>query len=199
MSSIPHRSSLLSSLRWRSESAFSAEMASSNGYLNRYYFMISPNCEVFFKNTTTLIAILQGMINFYTEKIKSISIPTSVEILRSGCFADGKFERITIPADSHLREIEISAFAGCTSLVSIFIPSSVQVLGPRCFYNCVSLEMVTFGASSRLKVICERAFVGCSSLKSIDFSELHPTKARSQITFSREDAPNVTISSETQL
>jgi hypothetical protein len=142
-------------------------LASSNGYLDRKSFMISPNCEIFFKDTTTLIEISNCMINFWMDTIKSISIPTSVEILRSHCFSNAQFERVTIPADSRLREIEESAFSGCTSLISIFIPSSVQCLGNNCFEECISLEIVTFGAFSRLKIIGENAFAGCESLKSI--------------------------------
>jgi hypothetical protein len=114
--------------------------------------MISPNCEILFKSAATLIEISKGMIDFEIDKIKSISIPTSVEIFHERCFLNANFERVTIPANSQLRKIEWKAFCGSVSLVSIFIPSSVQVLRECCFVNCISLENVTFGASSRLKI-----------------------------------------------
>jgi hypothetical protein len=142
-------------------------LAASNGYLNRKDFMISPSCEALFKNTKTLFEIPQKMFNFCTDQVKSISLPASVDSLHAECFSGATFKRVIIPVDSQLLNIHESVFSDCTFLESIFIPSSVQVLGERCFENCVSLESVTFGASSQLKMIPSWCCVGCSSLKSI--------------------------------
>jgi hypothetical protein len=103
------------------------------------------------------------MAKFYLKtrplEFKSISIPTSVEILHRDCFLCEQFVGF--------REIQSDAFPGCTLLISIFIPSSVQILGANSFQNCKSLESVTFGISSRLETIGEAAFNGCCSLTSI--------------------------------
>jgi hypothetical protein len=78
-------------------------LASSIGYLDRNSFMISPNREVLFRNTTTLIDISSRMINF----------------LRFGCFLNAQFERVRISADSQLRRIEMAVVSDCNSLTSI--------------------------------------------------------------------------------
>jgi hypothetical protein len=53
------------------------------------------------------------------------------------------------------------------SFRSIVIPSSVVVLGQGSFYECESLESVTFESGSRLERIEELAFSG-SGLRSIE-------------------------------
>jgi hypothetical protein len=53
----------------------------AKGSVDRGRFMISPNKDVLFNNTTTLAQIRPRIINFQTSKIKFISIPASVEAL----------------------------------------------------------------------------------------------------------------------
>jgi hypothetical protein len=53
------------------------------------------------------------------------------------------------------------------SLSSICIPSSVTIIGERCFYECETLSRVTFEADSRLRRAEEGAFSDCPSLSSI--------------------------------
>jgi hypothetical protein len=43
-------------------------------------------------------------------------------------------------------------------LIEIIIPSSVEVLGEKCFYECRSLSLVTFESGSRLSRIEKLAF-----------------------------------------
>jgi hypothetical protein len=47
-----------------------------------------------------------------------------------------------------------------SGLKSIEIPSSVVVLGKWCFFQCTSLESVTFERGSRMERIDESAFYG---------------------------------------
>jgi hypothetical protein len=62
--------------------------------------------------------------------------------------------------------MEESAFCG-SGLKSILIPSSVVILGKASFYECTSLESVTFESGSRLERIGESAF-SLSRLASIE-------------------------------
>jgi len=57
--------------------------------------------------------------------------------------------------------------AGCSSLISIEIPSSITSIGYYAFNGCTSLTNVIFGENSQLTIIGEYAFRDCTSLKSI--------------------------------
>jgi hypothetical protein len=64
-----------------------------------------------------------------------------------------------------LTQIEDEAFS-FSSLQSILIPSSVEILGSKCFLWCKSLSSITFESNSRLARIESEAF-SFSSLQSI--------------------------------
>jgi hypothetical protein len=63
--------------------------------------------------------------------------------------------------------MEDRAFSECPLLKSIFMPASLQIVGPQCFFECTALENLVFEAGSKLERIEERAFSRCTSLKSI--------------------------------
>jgi hypothetical protein len=71
---------------------------------------------------------------------------------------------ITFHPDAQLIHIGVSAFEFCEELVSIQIPSSVEILMENCFHDCYQLIEVIFSSESKLKVIECGAFDGCSSL-----------------------------------
>jgi hypothetical protein len=56
----------------------------------------------------------------------------------------------------------IRDFRGCTSLLRIEIPSSVEVIGYGGFLGCTSLEDILFSADSHVKEMY--GFCGCTSL-----------------------------------
>ena len=59
----------------------------------------------------------------------------------------------------------ICAFLGCSSLTSLTLPSSLQLIGDCAFWNCSSLTSLTLPSS--LQSIGDRAFSGCNSLISL--------------------------------
>ncbi len=59
----------------------------------------------------------------------------------------------------------ICAFLGCSSLTSLTLPSSLQLIGDCAFWNCSSLTSLTLPSS--LQSIGDRAFSGCNSLTSL--------------------------------
>ncbi len=61
--------------------------------------------------------------------------------------------------------ISTSAFSGCSGLVSVFIPSSVSIIGESAFYGCKNLATLTI--SNGVKRIGLQAFSGCSGLTDI--------------------------------
>jgi hypothetical protein len=113
------------------------------------------------------------------QRIRSICIPSSVEFIARWCFvlsvAQPPFcpaEKITFEAVSKLRELDEAAFAGCSCLRSLSIPSSVEIIGKYCFWNCSSLEEIVFQSDSQLVRIGGSAFLSCSAIPSISLPPL---------------------------
>ena len=73
----------------------------------------------------------------------------------------------TIPEG--VKEIENSAFEGCTSLISINIPYSVEKIGSRAFKDCTSIKSIHIPGS--VITIGIEAFCRCTSLESVKISE----------------------------
>jgi hypothetical protein len=59
------------------------------------------------------------------------------------------------------------ALSGCSSLRSICIPASVEIVCEKCFHACSSLSSLAFGSGSKLKEIESFAFSFCFSLQSV--------------------------------
>jgi hypothetical protein len=68
---------------------------------------------------------------------------------------------IVFGTGSRLREIGEAAFAHSESLPGLILPSSVEIIGDRCFEECSRMSSITFEENSRLKRIGGRAFSGC--------------------------------------
>jgi hypothetical protein len=100
--------------------------------------------------------------------IRSICVPSSVQVLNSSCFwGCSSLSTVTFADGSQLSCIGDSVFSHCSTLSFICIPSSVQELFPSCFYECRSLSTVVFESDSKLSLICKGAFQNCASLISI--------------------------------
>ena len=74
---------------------------------------------------------------------------------------------ITIPNNSHISEIGISAFSYCESLSSITIPKGVTTIGDSAFEDCDALLDVTI--LNGVKYINASAFSDCNSLSTVTF------------------------------
>jgi hypothetical protein len=87
--------------------------------------------------------------------------------LGSYCFANNKvITAVIFRSTTKLREIESSAFENCEYLKSMSIPPSVEVIGRRCFFNCVSLMSVSLVGSSLIRIE-EEVFQHCLRLSTI--------------------------------
>ncbi len=96
------------------------------------------------------------------EKLRHVTIPSSVTAIGDEAFKDCGLSGVTIP--SSVKSIGISAFAG-SSLTEVTIPSSVTTLDGSAFSGCSSLASVTLPEG--LSSIKASMFAGCSSLKSL--------------------------------
>jgi|GEM_PF-1962622 len=129
-------------------------------------------------------------------KINSLSLPSSIERVKSGAFwkasnlknvtfADkGKglktigmyafadcssLESIDL-SNSSITEIPENAFSNCTSLKTVKLPSTVTKIADDAFANCKKLEEIQGLSNCKISEIGTDAFAGCYNLKTFDIS-----------------------------
>lgn len=129
-------------------------------------------------------------------KINSLSLPSSIERVKSGAFwkasnlknvtfADkGKglktigmyafadcssLESIDL-SNSSITEIPENAFSNCTSLKTVKLPSTVTKIADDAFADCKKLEEIQGFSNCKISEIGKDAFAGCYNLKTFDIS-----------------------------
>lgn len=122
-----------------------------------------------------------GSETFYNcLSIEKVTIPASVITISPSAFSSCKgLTNVTFAKNSLLTSIGNSAFSTCTSLKSITIPKGVLNIGDHkankntdgAFYNCKSLESVSFEDGSEIKQIGNFAFDACSKLASVNLPD----------------------------
>ncbi len=106
-------------------------------------------------------------------KIKSVTIPESVEIIGREAFKNCyNLETVNLPRNLGMRKdkdgqllkgaIKEAAFFGCSSLKQITIPNNVIAISADAFNMCAALEKVTF--HNNVTYIGKNAFARCISL-----------------------------------
>jgi hypothetical protein len=87
--------------------------------------------------------------------------------------AEGNSEirQVVFESGCEIYAIWRNAFYGCFNLQSICIPSAVEIIAPRAFFNCYNLSCIIFEQNSVLQCIEKKAFLGCSSLETIKIPE----------------------------
>ena len=81
---------------------------------------------------------------------------------------DDSLTEVTAEMLDGITSIGVTAFASCTSLTSITIPSSVTSIGQSAFASCTSLTSITIPSS--VTSIGQSAFSSCSALSSVTIS-----------------------------
>lgn len=84
--------------------------------------------------------------------------------------------RVTFPANSEYKEID-GSFSGCSSLIDINIPDTIETVFEDSFNGCSSLTALTF--SSNLTGFGRRACSGCTNLTSFTCYATTPPKVGS--------------------
>lgn len=128
---------------------------------------------------------------FQLSCVKKITIPSSVEIIKSFAFSDTSVEEVMFEYPSKVTEFGTSAFQN-TSLKAIEIPASVRSIGVTCFGGCERLRSITFAENSQLanlgllafsiakiptlvipselEVLGKSCFYWCWELKTVEFA-----------------------------
>lgn len=84
----------------------------------------------------------------------------------SGCFENClNLESFTFHKDCKMTKIPKRFFKNCTSLKSIDLPSTIEIIDESAFEGCDNLATITFfGESPSLKYVNDKAFKGCVTL-----------------------------------
>jgi hypothetical protein len=94
---------------------------------------------------------------FSQSSFTPINIPESIEVICEGGFSNcGSLQSVTSCGDSRLSRIEQAALAS-TGLKSIHFPSSIELIGQRCFWSS-RLQSVTFDRDSTLSPFDKEPF-----------------------------------------
>jgi hypothetical protein len=96
----------------------------------------------------------------------TLVVPAHIEVIGKSAFYHCSLSHVIFPNGSRLREIGEEAFSRAQFLRAITVPSSVEILGDRCFEYSENLATVTFEEPSKLETIGERVFA-FSAIKSI--------------------------------
>lgn len=101
----------------------------------------------------------------YNNDIKSITVEEGVTNIPRGAFEWSSV--VTLNIAGTVEVIDKRAFSDCTALEAVHLPASVKTVGPFAFSACTALAELTLAEG--LEEIGMSAFVGCSSLKSVAF------------------------------
>ena len=147
-------------------SVTSIESAAFQGCINLKTFYVDPNNQyystsddksvLYNKDKTTLLS--------YPSAEGEISIPSTVQIIGDGAFAQSLITKIEL--HSSITSIGNSAFQSCSSLTEINIPNGVTSIGDSAFYSCSSLTNIELPES--VTSIGSSAFAHCTNLLNIN-------------------------------
>lgn len=116
----------------------------------------------------TVVAVSGNAKKTLFPKAKTIVLPDTLTDIYNYAFAGCTYlTEINIP--SGVEEIGEYAFKDCVSLQELELPGSVAEIEPNAFSGCQSLSTLTFNEG--LKKIGEGAFSGCTSLTSISLPD----------------------------
>lgn len=127
--------------------------------------------------TTTISAKTKIQVDSICYRITSRLMPFTVEVADQNKYSFNNYLYLTkllIPDSITYNDttycvtsIGKSAFANCTSLTTVVIPTTVKTIQKYAFQNCTSLSNISL--SSGLERIYDYAFHGCASLANITF------------------------------
>lgn len=100
------------------------------------------------------------------SKVTSEGTTYNVTAIANGGFAGcTTLKSITIP--SSITSIGDEIFKGCTALTDVSLPTSITEISRNAFANCTSLQSITIPSS--VTTIWDGAFSGCNTLSSLTF------------------------------
>lgn len=103
---------------------------------------------------------------FFTSKLNTIVLPSTLTTIGEGAFASSSLKEVTMPAG--LKAIGPWAFSGCAGLTTAQLPASVETMGKGAFKNCTALREMNLTGTA-LTALPDEAFMGCTALAAFTF------------------------------
>lgn len=100
-----------------------------------------------------------GRYCFSRTGLEKLHIPNYVKVIPISCFWNSK-SLDTIILGSKTRELELSAFSGCTGLTQISLPETVEIISKGCFEDTAIKTLIV---PNRVYKMSHEAFGGFSS------------------------------------
>ena len=97
------------------------------------------------------------------SSLVEITIPDCVEVIAENAFRNSSLRSAKLPESTEI--IYDGAFAECSNLTNMWVPSNVTTIGNLAFFNCGNLAAVIIGDS--VTKIGESAFDNCTQLTNI--------------------------------
>ena len=111
------------------------------------------------------------------SSLSCIEIPSSVEEIGEGVFADSKVKSVVFTAELKLKKIGKEAFRKCV-VETICIPSSVETIENFSFKDCHQLTSVLIESASKLNRVSPKGVTTSESLNILLLSSLSLTVMR---------------------
>lgn len=103
---------------------------------------------------------------FYRSKIKKIKLPSSLEIIERGAFAECKeLKKLVIPGSVKIIELEILCGSGIEELI---VENGVEIIPEYAFFECPKLRYVSLPESLKEFGRYGAVFVDCPELVRVD-------------------------------
>lgn len=130
-----------------------------------FQIKVMPGGKYVTVEDSLLYSITERIIIFSNKELKHVTIRNGIERIGINAFAVSNIKHVSFPTS--IKEINASAFEGCSNLISIIFqtPSALETIGKRAFAGCVNVRKINLPSS--LVSIGSSAFACCSTIKKI--------------------------------
>ena len=127
-----------------------------------------------------VVKVLSGAFS-YSKDLKSLVIPSSVEVLDDSCFNESGMESVTIPAT--VKSIHPYAFMACRNLKNLlgdspyiypdrkFLYQKDDPMRPMTLFFFAGRDDTTYEIPEGIRTLQYYAFLGCNKLESVTFPQ----------------------------
>ncbi len=81
-----------------------------------------------------------------------------------------------VTIDEGVVKISAEVFKDNSAITKVNIPSTIEVIGQKAFYNCTELTVVNFAENNKLLTLSENMFYNCNKLESINLTNCKALK-----------------------